>query len=752
MLLPPVIFFVVLAFASLVSSENSDATFWLGEPTITDKAPSEVDGWVSFSRLDPNAVAPLDGKITMFKYFGSNSNGVDIFMYRLVPGKINEYKVVDMVSVSSTTVGEENVVEANPPINVKKGDMLGYTWDGLAAFGFDGDHRGKIRFRNANNSGGPKSVGETWKFDGHPLGRRYHIAAFFIPSNGLMFSEPNKGQQCWARDTKVQYPGDSTHQPSIETTSQTLNECKARCSYTKDSYGRPCVAVEWEDWGNVQNENEKRKCSLMWACDYMTSEKQTSVFQAYERAEEQCLPSIDFEVMVSGPCSYNKLISSVQQMLNDPDPQTHSVIPCPHNALSEIQLHIPVNTTTAILKQLVNDACKEAQDDYFSKTHVPWSDVTLMGDKFDKEYYDGNGDWNEEHQSNYPHPPVVPGEASNVLNRDAERVDDLYENHLQRYPLQWPGDAPTSLPNFENCQLQSAMCCWVSDRQANDGNGNCATPYDERCLDADPGDNTDLCAVDMSRSGDSPHIDDGFSIYPSNSEGPVHCHGLAWGEDENEADFRYRGNNLFYVSMSDHLHDRGYVRNVQGSPMCACVENMPLVTRSDCTEIKATELFTFTLSNENLVASVSYTEIDFNACAAQTNNDLQSFYERLLNEGRVTKEKYDKFRQTIRGNGNCPSAYSDLVFEQGYTFTPLSPEDFTGADGKCLKGNGQEQNNGQILLESGSFSSESKKQECLETCSRFSESIHVTGCEAAPNGCYLHTDEVKFGSNNSNSM
>merc|ERR1711933_534921 len=219
---------------------------------------------------------------------------------------------------------------------------------------------------------------------------------------------------------------------------------------------------------------------------------------------------------------------------------------------------------------------------------------------------------------------------------------------------------------------------------------------------------------------DAVHVNDGFAMWENDEEGPIHCHGLAWGMDENEPDFRYRGNNLFYVSMSDHLHDRGYTRAVQGSPMCACVENMPLVTRSDCTEIKATELFTFTLSNENLAASVSYTEIDFNASAAQTNNDLQSFYERLLNEGRVTKEKYDKFRQTIRGNGNCPSAYSDLVFEQGYTFTPLGPGDFTGVDGKCL-----------------------------ETCSRFSESIHVTGREAAPNGCYLHTDEVKFGSNNS---
>merc|ERR1712157_698775 len=85
---------------------------------------------------------------------------------------------------------------------------------------------------------------------------------------------------------------------------------------------------------------------------------------------------------------------------------------------------------------------------------------------------------------------------------------------------------------------------------------------------------------------DAVHVNDGFAMGENDEEGPIHCHGLAWGMDENEPDFRYRGNNLFYVSMSDHLHDRGYTRAVQGSPMCACVENMPLVTRSDCTEIK----------------------------------------------------------------------------------------------------------------------------------------------------------------------
>jgi hypothetical protein len=473
-----------------------------------------------------------------------------------------------------------------------------------------------------------------------------------------------------------------------------------------------------------------------------------SLFPSYARGNK-CIKESPLELGTSA-CSYGSLVASVKQRLDNPDIMSYDAVQCPHSAAEELGLHLGTNLTESEMVEIVSNACETANVKNPIGT-LAWSEVTGKGDKFDKEYYDGNGEWNEEHQTNYPHPPYYEGQPSNVLKRDAQRIDDLYEGVAQSVPIQWPGDSPTSMSNFANCELQSAMCCWVSDRQANDNNGNCHTPYDTKCLDADPADNTQLCGVSMKRSiSDAVHVNDGFAVWEENEEGPIHCHGLAWGMDENEPDFRYRANNLFYVSMSDHLHDRGYTRAVQGSPMCACVENMPLVTRSDCTEIKATELFTFTLSDENLAASVSYTEIDFNACAAQTNNDLQSFYERLLNEGRVTKEKYDKFRQTIRGNDNCPSAYSDLVFEQGYTFTPLAPGDFTGLDGKCLKGNGQDQTKGQILLESGDFSSESKKQECLETCSSFSESIHVTGCEAASNGCYLHTDEVKYGSNDSN--
>ena len=98
--------------------------------------------------------------------------------------------------------------------------------------------------------------------------------------------------------------------------------------------------------------------------------------------------------------------------------------------------------------------------------------------------------------------------------------------------------------------------CWPSDRQANDNNGNCATPYDENCVDADPGDNTDLCAVDMARSSsNSVKVPDGLAFYEGNWNN-IHMRWhicnlninyllfllqrLAWGTDDMEADARYK--------------------------------------------------------------------------------------------------------------------------------------------------------------------------------------------------------------------
>ena len=61
--------------------------------------------------------------------------------------------------------------------------------------------------------------------------------------------------------------------------------------------------------------------------------------------------------------------------------------------------------------------------------------------------------------------------------------------------------------------------------------------------------------------------------------------GFAWAEDANDPSSVYRGNSLFYVSLYDHMYTRGYVKNIPSAPMCACAEQMPTVSRSDCTQI-----------------------------------------------------------------------------------------------------------------------------------------------------------------------
>ena len=86
-------------------------------------------------------------------------------------------------------------------------------------------------------------------------------------------------------------------------------------------------------------------------------------------------------------------------------------------------------------------------------------------------------------------------------------------------------------------------------------------------------DNTDLCYNELTKAPYSNDIDaNGFSVY--DDEGPVHCHGFAWSTDEREASSRYKANNLFFVSMYDHMYKRGYVGNIPGSPMCGCVETV----------------------------------------------------------------------------------------------------------------------------------------------------------------------------------
>merc|ERR1712216_397039 len=183
--------------------------------------------------------------------------------------------------------------------------------------------------------------------------------------------------------------------------------------------------------------------------------------------------------------------------------------------------------------------------------------------------------------------------------------------------------------------------------------------YENNCIDKDPADNTKYCYVDHARSSKANHVAGGFSIYgdpvtgKENIEGSVHCHGFAWPDyDPLHRDNILKGNLLFFVSMYDHMTQRGYVRNIPGSPMCACAENMAVVTRADCTQTDTTENTTFqwTVSTSSIVAVPKITDVNFNACTGKNaNNNLEERVRKLNDDGLLGPIRLRPFRSSWWG-------------------------------------------------------------------------------------------------------
>jgi len=278
----------------------------------------------------------------------------------------------------------------------------------------------------------------------------------------------------------------------------------------------------------------------------------------------------------------------------------------------------------------------------------PFAKITDEGWQFDSNYYDGGTYLNEEYE-----PVEIP-----------DFIDNVYDKVAQSQLITFPSDHIEK--NFDNCQAQSVMCCWVQDRQANDNNGNCA---DDDCKNADPADNTDICWVDLEDSSGSNHVENGFALFEGDSEGDAHCHGFAWSdeEDPDTSSYRYRGNVLFYVSMYDHLSQRGYVREVPGAPMCACLEQMPAVSESDCTEMDITETYTFNVGNaeEPDKAHISSVDIEYNAC---TNNELRDRFDELTAAGFTSDETEAEFDRRIVGNCDDNNVMENLLRSKGFRY------------------------------------------------------------------------------------
>lgn len=207
-------------------------------------------------------------------------------------------------------------------------------------------------------------------------------------------------------------------------------------------------------------------------------------------------------------------------------------------------------------------------------------------------------------------------------------------------------------------------------------NGDCRQPYETACIDANPADNTDVCYVDMNRSRKSSHVKNGMAVFHdrfdqanSQTEGPTHCHGMAWRKSKDSPSYRYSGNNLFYISLYDHLHQRGYVRNVPGAPMCSAVDKAAVISRADCTEMQVSETFSFLYDSvsKTFDATISNVAIQFNVCTGvNKNNDLEDYYARLSNDGDVKANAQAAFERTIVGKNQCPAAILSFMQQHGW--------------------------------------------------------------------------------------
>lgn len=391
-------------------------------------------------------------------------------------------------------------------------------------------------------------------------------------------------------------------------------------------------------------------------------------FAVHAACDVECADRVtadDFKIAYDGRCTPKAAVDDGKLAAAD-----HSCLVCLYN--------VAKGAMETDISSVVKDLCLEgyAADEY------PYADITQRGPQFDREHYAGGGEWNYE---------VETAAGEDRLQVDAARVNDIYHYNAQRQPIEFPTYIESFNPHVEDgshvinaivdtdgCDLNAAFCCFSQDRQAGDNNGNCATPYAQNCYDKDPADNTNICYVDHVRSAKSSRVGSGFSIFgdlasnKENIEGPVHCHGFAWGDDPLSTDNVYKGNLLFYVSMYDHLTQRGYARNIPGSPMCACAENMAVVTRADCTQVAATERtsFEWTASTNTLKAVPKVENLKFNACTGlNANNNLQERVKKLHSVNMISEAKKDAVGEVLVGSqaGNCNAAIEEFLGTKNIT-------------------------------------------------------------------------------------
>jgi len=348
-------------------------------------------------------------------------------------------------------------------------------------------------------------------------------------------------------------------------------------------------------------------------------------------------------------CDFAKVMTQVETLVKA------AGTTCTHDALTELKFL----TNTKNLQQARNYVEIMCTDVWNTVTQTQFSNVDArFTDAFMTEYYDGKTFLNSE-TGNFQGAdnPAFPVSAES--KSAGESINAYYNAGGKTTVLN------TAIPDVQ-CKGQAMMCCFGRDRQSNDNNGDCA---DNDCTDKGPADNSNLCFTDFPT----------VVPYPLETEGTIHCHGVAWGSDINGFEARLKYNNLFYVSMYDHMYKRGYVEKTvpdEYVPMCGCVEDMPPVSRADCTQVDATLTVTLSRDSSGYLDATTNNDlaIAFNQCkgivfdqpGTAANNDLASYVNVLVRDGKMTPRVQREIFNTLVGFKTPGDNANELKCKQAY--------------------------------------------------------------------------------------
>lgn len=298
----------------------------------------------------------------------------------------------------------------------------------------------------------------------------------------------------------------------------------------------------------------------------------------------------------------------------------------------------------------IEDICADAIGERHPKK-IEFSSISNKAKGFDAAFFDGGTSWNEGELQQL--------NKGSFRGSGARRIE-MYDRQSKRRVVKWPDDTPT----LGSCQANAAMCCWPEsgdvpaemygeDCDPIDGESDCTVSRSIMHNSTHPQvGNADICLVDLNKSRSS-RFDDGITIFPNNTR--VHCSGIAWENDANYWNSYLKGNLLFQSSMM-LMKNGGHAKNLPAAPMCGCIEQMPIVTRADCTEAYTTARFVFQYRSTipELKAFASKHLIQYRECKGlNATNDLRSFYDKLWWEKKVDSLQKKVFDGIVVGEGGC---------------------------------------------------------------------------------------------------